>query len=80
LISVDLQEHVADPQGRVLVMGDDDLDLFHAGHYRGIPAVAAGLIACDCAADRVSLPGLVDQGLVRDGPRYPRDPDWARFA
>ena len=35
LISVDLQEHVADAQGRALVMGDDDLDLFHVGHYRG---------------------------------------------
>jgi hypothetical protein len=35
LISVDLQEHVADAQGRALVMGDDDLDLLHVGHYRG---------------------------------------------
>jgi hypothetical protein len=34
LISVDLQEHVADAQGRALVMGDDDLDLLHAGHCR----------------------------------------------
>jgi len=34
LISVDLQEHVADPQGRALVMGDDDLDLLHVGHHR----------------------------------------------
>ncbi|WP_446216264.1 hypothetical protein [Micromonospora sp. IBHARD004] len=35
LISVDLQEHVADAQGRALVMGDDDLDLLHVGHCRG---------------------------------------------
>jgi hypothetical protein len=35
LISVDLQEHVADAQGRALVVGDDDLDLLHVGHYRG---------------------------------------------
>jgi hypothetical protein len=35
LISVGLQEHVADAQGRALVMGDDDLDLLHVGHHRG---------------------------------------------
>jgi hypothetical protein len=35
LISVDLQEHIADAQGRALVVGDDDLDLFHVGHCRG---------------------------------------------
>ena len=35
LIGVDLQEHVTDAQGRALVMGDDDLDLLHVGHYRG---------------------------------------------
>jgi hypothetical protein len=29
LISGDLQEHVADAQGRALVMGDDDLDVHH---------------------------------------------------
>jgi hypothetical protein len=34
-MSVDLQEHVTDAQGRALVMGDDDLDLRHVGHYRG---------------------------------------------
>ena len=34
-ISVDLQEHVADAQGRALAMGDDDLDLVHVGHSRG---------------------------------------------
>ena len=41
LISVDLQEHVADAQGRALVMGDDDLDLLHVGHYRGMTTDAA---------------------------------------
>ena len=35
LISVDLQEHVTDAQRHALMMGDDDLDLRHAGHYRG---------------------------------------------
>jgi hypothetical protein len=62
LISVDLQEHVADAQGRALVMGDDDLDLSHVGHYRGMTTDVAGFIACDCAAGRVPLPG----GLVHD--------------
>src|SRR5206468_12525488 len=53
LISVDLQEHVADAQSRALVMGDDDLDLFHVGHYRGtIIDVAAGL----SRANRSALP------------------------
>ena len=36
LVSVDHQEHVADAQGRALVMGNDDLDLLHGGHYRGM--------------------------------------------
>ena len=46
LISVDLQEYVADAQGRALVMGDDDLDRLHAGHYRGLTTdVAPGLSA-----------------------------------
>jgi hypothetical protein len=36
LINVDLQEHVADAQRRALAMGDDDLDLVHVGHYRGV--------------------------------------------
>jgi AcrR family transcriptional regulator len=35
LLAVDLQEQIADAQGRALVVGDDDLDLFHVGHYRG---------------------------------------------
>ena len=44
LISVDLHEHVADAQGRALVVGDDDLDLFHTGHCRGMTTdVATGL-------------------------------------
>jgi hypothetical protein len=33
LISINLQEHVAHPQGRALVVGDNDLDLFHEGDY-----------------------------------------------
>jgi hypothetical protein len=35
MITVDLQEHVADAQRRALVMGNDDLDLVHVGHHRG---------------------------------------------
>jgi hypothetical protein len=35
LITVDLQEDVADAQRHTLAMGDDDLDLLHVGHYRG---------------------------------------------
>ena len=42
LIGVDLHEHVADAQGRALVMGDDDLHLLrgddphllHVSHHR----------------------------------------------
>ncbi len=43
LISVDLEEHVADTQGRPLVMGGDDLDfyLFHVGHYCGVSTEVA---------------------------------------
>jgi hypothetical protein len=41
-------------------MGDDDLDVLHVGHYRGMTTDVTGSIACDCAADRVPLPrGLV---------------------
>jgi hypothetical protein len=44
LISVDLQEHVADAQGRALVMGHDDLDVFHGGHCRDVTIdVSSGL-------------------------------------
>ena len=44
LIGVDLQEHVADAEGRALVMGDDDLDLPHVGHRRRMTTdVAMGL-------------------------------------
>jgi hypothetical protein len=46
-------------------MGDDDLDLLHVGHYRGMTTDVTGLVACDCAADRVPLPG----GLVHDTDR-----------
>jgi hypothetical protein len=61
LISVDLQEHVADAQGRALVVGDDDLDLLHTGHCRGMTTgVATGLsratarlTASRCPADLV---------------------------
>jgi hypothetical protein len=38
-MAVDLQEHVADAQGRPLGMSDNHLDLVHAGHCRG-PATA----------------------------------------
>jgi hypothetical protein len=32
-------------------MGDDDLDLLHVGHYRGMTTdVATGFIASACAA------------------------------
>ena len=44
LISVDLQEHVADAQGRALVMGHDDLDVFHGCHCRDMTIdVSSGL-------------------------------------
>src|SRR5438552_13645408 len=37
-------DHVADAQGRALVVGDDDLDLLHTGHCRGMTTdVATGL-------------------------------------
>jgi hypothetical protein len=48
LISVDLQEHVADTQGRALVMSDDDLDLLHVGHH----------LAFDVRSAASSLPEL----------------------
>jgi hypothetical protein len=35
LLAVDLQEQIADAQGRALVVGDDDLDLLHARRHRG---------------------------------------------
>ena len=46
-------------------MGDDDLDLIHGDQYPGMTVDVAGFIACDCAADRVPLPG----GLVHDTDR-----------
>ena len=42
LISVDLQEQVADPQRRALAVGDDDLELFHVAHRKG----RDGLLLC----------------------------------
>jgi hypothetical protein len=46
-------------------VGDDDLDLLRAGHYRGMTiGVAPGFIACDSAAGRVRLTG----GLVTPPP------------
>jgi hypothetical protein len=48
LISVDLEEHVADAHRRALVMGHDDLDVFHGGHCRDMTIdVSSGLSACD---------------------------------
>ena len=35
LVSVDLQEHLADAERRAVVVGDDDLDLIHVGHCSG---------------------------------------------
>jgi len=40
LISVDLQEHAADAQGRALVIGDDDLDLIHVAITADGPGTA----------------------------------------
>ena len=52
LIRVDLQEHVADAQGRALVMGNDDLDLLHAGHYRGMTTGVPNGLTCDRGSRR----------------------------
>ena len=52
---VDLQEHVTDAQGRALVMGDDDLDLLHVGHSRGMTTEVTGFVTCDCAAADVGI-------------------------
>ena len=38
-------------------MGDDDLDLLHVGHHRGDDHRRRRVIGCDCAVDRVPLPG-----------------------
>ena len=44
LISVDLQEHLADAQGRALVVGYNDLDVFHGCHCRDMTIeVSSGL-------------------------------------
>jgi len=34
LISVDLQEHIADPQRHTIVVRKDDLDMLHLRHCR----------------------------------------------
>jgi hypothetical protein len=66
LIGVHLQEHIADGQGRALGMGDDNFDLIHGRpNIPGMTVCVTGFIACDCAADRVPLPG----GLVHDTDR-----------
>ena len=79
LIGVDLQEHVADAQGRALAMGDDDLDLFHAGHYRlrprrsrAVPEQAAGAAQERVVRRRQTLvqPRALDQ--ARDAHRRDR--------
>ena len=36
LVSVDLQEHVTDAQGRALAMGNDDLHFVHVRNYPGM--------------------------------------------
>ena len=63
LISVDLQEHVADAQRRALAMGDDDLDLLHVGHYRGEEndRVDHGLLSPDHAV-RMARTARIDDG------------------
>lgn len=64
LISVDLQEHVADAQGRALVMGDDDLDLFHE--------IASGCFALTWHSDVIAKRDVdrsVNAGLTVEGRR-----------
>jgi hypothetical protein len=65
LISVDLQEHVAYAQGRALAMGDDDLDLFHAGEYRGMTAGVAPGLPRATTRDPVVAPGRAAGRRVR---------------
>jgi hypothetical protein len=55
LIGIDLQEHVADAQGRVLTMSDDNLDLHHATHPRS-RRPSRHVFACDGAVSRSQLP------------------------
>src|SRR6185437_2131930 len=54
-ISVDLQEHVADAQGRTLGMSNDDLDLVHVGHRRGMIAELATGLSHDQAMGRLDM-------------------------
>ena len=56
LIHVDLQEHIADAQGRTLAMGDDDLDLLHVGHHRGMSTAGPRVCRERVRADRVPSP------------------------
>jgi len=53
LIGVDLQEHVADAQGRAVAMGDDDLDRIHVGMIARMHDRRRPIYGVHCAADRV---------------------------
>ena len=56
LISVDLQEHVADAQRHAVVVGKDDLDLIHVRHLRlTVPRRAFGDCRTASAVLRVLL-------------------------
>src|SRR5215468_1295128 len=69
LIGVDLQEHVADAQGRALGVGDDDLDLLHTGHCRGMTTdMATGL---SCAAARLAASATAARLRLRPTPTEP---------
>ncbi len=69
LITVDLQEHVADAQGRALVMGDDDLDLLHVGHYRAMTTdVATGLSRATARLTASRCPAASWTTPTADGP------------
>ena len=52
LIAVDLQEHIADAQGRTVSMGDDDLDRFHVGHDCEDARPTSSHLRCAPAAER----------------------------
>jgi hypothetical protein len=77
LITVDLQEHVTDAQGRALAMGDDDLDLFQAGQYRGMTTdVAPGLSRATARLAASRYPAASCTTLCRD--TQSRHPDRIR--
>ena len=71
LINVDLDEHVADAQGRALVMGDDDLHLLrghdphrlHVGHHGGRTIDVVGWIGL-YVRDRGDRPRADNLGAV----------------